>query len=216
MISPGENAGAFSPGISLGRAKLPWATPNVRQTITVRPERARRARGCACAKGAVVSIVRDAGTSVIAKRRSASGRSGGGRRHAGKQNADKITRSGPGTPSRNARAARGPRLRPRSDRSQMLRRRVVTQQKDFFSPPLCDRPGCHEPPAVSVRNPARYCCVACRQAVRNVQDRERKWRVRGTSDGRLKRAYEYQAARRRRPPPCPIPPTAPPFQPGPE
>jgi hypothetical protein len=52
----------------------------------------------------------------------------------------------------------------------------------------------------SLRNPARYCCSACRQAVRNVQDRERKWLSRGTLDGRKKRSYEYQAARRRRPP----------------
>jgi hypothetical protein len=50
----------------------------------------------------------------------------------------------------------------------------------------------------SLRNPARYCCPACRRAVRNVLDRERKWTVRGTLDGRKKRAIEYQAARRRR------------------
>ena len=48
--------------------------------------------------------------------------------------------------------------------------------RTFFSLPLCDRPGCHESPLTSIRNPARYCCPACRQAVRNVQDRERKWR----------------------------------------
>jgi len=70
--------------------------------------------------------------------------------------------------------------------------------KTFFSAPLCDRPGCYEPPVISLRNPARYCCPACRQAVRNVLDRERKWRSRDTLDGRNKRAYEYQAARRRR------------------
>src|SRR5208282_3337575 len=68
----------------------------------------------------------------------------------------------------------------------------------FFALPLCDRPGCHEHPAASLRNPARYCCTACRQAVRNVLDRERKWLSRGTPDGRKKRAIEYQAARRRR------------------
>jgi hypothetical protein len=50
----------------------------------------------------------------------------------------------------------------------------------------------------SVHNPARYCGPACRQAVRNVLDRERKWRSRGTLDGRKKRACEYQAARQRR------------------
>jgi len=68
----------------------------------------------------------------------------------------------------------------------------------FFSLPLCDRPGCHEHPASSHRNLARYCCPACRQAVRNVLDRERKWRSRGTLAGRKKRAIEYQAARGRR------------------
>jgi len=50
----------------------------------------------------------------------------------------------------------------------------------------------------SSRNPARYCGAACRQAVRNVQDRERKWLARGSLDGRKKRAIEYQAARRNR------------------
>lgn len=69
--------------------------------------------------------------------------------------------------------------------------------RKFFSTPLCDRPGCHEHPACSPRNPARYCGPACRQAVRNVLDRERKWLSRGTLDGRKKRAIEYQAARRR-------------------
>jgi hypothetical protein len=49
----------------------------------------------------------------------------------------------------------------------------------------------------SVRNPARYCGPTCRQAIRNVQDRERKWLSRGTLDGRKKRAYEYQATRGR-------------------
>jgi hypothetical protein len=87
-----------------------------------------------------------------------------------------------------------PKLRPRPLRTPKLRPRVVTQQK-FFPLPLCDRPGCHEPPVISLRNPARYCCTACRQAVRNVLDRERKWLSRGTLDGQKKRTIEYQAAR---------------------
>jgi hypothetical protein len=70
--------------------------------------------------------------------------------------------------------------------------------ENFWALPVCDRPGCYEAPVVSPRNPARYCCPACRQALRNVLDRERKWIVRGTLDGRVKRAIEYQAARRRR------------------
>jgi len=64
--------------------------------------------------------------------------------------------------------------------------------------PLCDRPGCYAPPRKSGRNPARYCCPACRQAVRRVLDRERKWRWRSTFQGRRARAREYAAARARR------------------
>ena len=98
------------------------------------------------------------------------------------------------------RAANGRSSRLRLIRIQRLRRARghADGQQNFFSPPLCDRPGCHEPPVTSIRNPARYCCPACRQAVRNVHDRERKWRLRGTTDGRKKRAYEYRAARERR------------------
>ena len=68
----------------------------------------------------------------------------------------------------------------------------------FFSLPLCNRPGCHEHPVNSPRNLARYCCPTCRQAVRNVLDRERKWYSRGTLDGQKKRGIEYQAAQRAR------------------
>jgi len=52
--------------------------------------------------------------------------------------------------------------------------------------------------AATSRNPALYCCPACRQAVGNVHDRERKWRLRFTDDGRKKRAHEYRAACKRR------------------
>ena len=84
----------------------------------------------------------------------------------------------------------------------------------FFALPLCDRPGCHEHPVISPRNPARYCGTACRQAVRNVQDRERKWHSRSTLDGRKKRAIEYEAARQfrsqRQHSAAAVPPRAPP------
>jgi hypothetical protein len=69
----------------------------------------------------------------------------------------------------------------------------------IFSPTvLCDRPGCHEVPKKSGRSQRRYCCPACRQAVRRVLDRERKWQVRGTFRGQRAREREYQAARARR------------------
>ena len=70
--------------------------------------------------------------------------------------------------------------------------------RKFFSLPICDRPGCYQAPIASPRNPGRYCCPACRQAVRNVLDRERKWLARSTLNGRMKRAIEYRAARRQR------------------
>jgi len=67
-----------------------------------------------------------------------------------------------------------------------------------FSGTLCSRPGCHEPPRKSLRTPACYCSEACRTAVRRVRDRERKWLSRATLAGRIKRSYEYAAARQGR------------------
>jgi hypothetical protein len=61
----------------------------------------------------------------------------------------------------------------------------------------CDRPGCYEPPLKSAGKPACFCGPACRQAVHRVLDRERKWRLRGTFQGRQGRKQEYAAARER-------------------
>jgi hypothetical protein len=67
---------------------------------------------------------------------------------------------------------------------------------------------------ISSRNPARFCCAACRQAVRNVLDRERKWHSRSTLDGQKKRSIEYEAARlfrsQRQRSAADVPPQAPP------
>lgn len=63
---------------------------------------------------------------------------------------------------------------------------------------FCDRPGCYNPPRSSPRVPTRYCSDACRQAMRRVQDRHRKWRRRNRFPGRYKRQLEYERARRRR------------------
>lgn len=54
---------------------------------------------------------------------------------------------------------------------------------------FCDRTGCYEPLPAASRAPARYCGHACRQAVRRVLDRERKW---------LKRNPYVRSRRRRR------------------
>ena len=62
-----------------------------------------------------------------------------------------------------------------------------------LSAPFCDRPGCYEAVRASSRCQARYCGDVCRQAVRRVRDRERKWLARNTQAGRFKRSIEYHA-----------------------
>ncbi|HMB08221.1 MAG TPA: hypothetical protein VKP69_31385, partial [Isosphaeraceae bacterium] len=58
-------------------------------------------------------------------------------------------------------------------------------ESGFF---CCDRPGCEEPFAPSKRSPCqRFCSPSCRQALRRVIERERRWRQR------------VRRARRRRP-----------------
>ena len=185
------------PELSLGRRHLPWALVRVRESVAVRPEGGDRVRGSACARGVAASTSRGAGTNATARIPNVSGRSVSGRRHGDRPSIATATRPKPDMLRPRKRAASEPSPRHRPWKAPKLRRRVVTQQKLFF-PPLCARPGCHEHPVTSFRNPARYCCPACRQAVRNVQDRERKWLVRGTLDGRNKRAIEYQTARQRR------------------
>lgn len=78
------------------------------------------------------------------------------------------------------------------------KREAWSRSKNFFRGPLCSRPGCYQPPRHSIRAPACYCDDSCRIAVRRVNDRERKWLARNSSAGRLKRHYEYQAAKAKR------------------
>jgi hypothetical protein len=63
---------------------------------------------------------------------------------------------------------------------------------------FCDRPGCYEPPRPSAPATAHYCSDACREAMRRVRDRERKYLARKTQAGRLKRQQEYRAAKLKR------------------
>ena len=70
--------------------------------------------------------------------------------------------------------------------------------KIFLPLVLCHRPGCYEPPLTSVRNRAHFCAPACRQAVRRVRDRERKWVSRNRFRTQRARLREYATARRRR------------------
>ena len=66
-----------------------------------------------------------------------------------------------------------------------------------FSADFCDRVGCYDPVRCSTRTAARYCSDKCRQAMRRVLDRERKWLRRNTNAGRFKRRLEYEHARSR-------------------
>ncbi len=62
---------------------------------------------------------------------------------------------------------------------------------------FCDRPGCFEPLRPSCRAPARYCGDTCRQVVRRVRDRERKWKKRNSetaASGRSKPVRSYRGS----------------------
>lgn len=154
-------------------------------------------RGFACARGVDKSTSRGAGISATARMRNACAWFVAGRRRSGRPGGGRMKRPKSSIPRLSVRAVSVPLLCRNHPNLWKLRRRVVTQQK-FFAPFLCDRPGCHEAPPKSGRTQARYCCSMCRQAVRRVRDRERKWHWRGTFRGRRLRAQEYQAARVRR------------------
>ncbi len=69
--------------------------------------------------------------------------------------------------------------------------RAWSRSKTFIEY-FCDRPGCYDARRSSSRATARYCSDDCRQALRRVTDRERKWLRRNTSAGHSKRRLEYQ------------------------
>lgn len=64
--------------------------------------------------------------------------------------------------------------------------------------PLCDRPGCFDAPRHSPRSPARYCSESCRNDLRRVCDRERKYLMRQRLAIQAQRRLEYQATRIKR------------------
>lgn len=64
--------------------------------------------------------------------------------------------------------------------------------------PVCDRPGCFQARPSRGLIPIRYCGTGCRRAIRRVLDRERKWLLRSTEEGRRRRRRENRDASRRR------------------
>ena len=151
---------------------------------------AQRVSGASTSHGAHIS--------AIARSRNACGRSAAGKRRGGRPNAARTTC----VKARHAQAEKERRQRAKLA-SQIVEGPEVKPERGhaaepFFSLPLCDRPGCHESPVNSLRNPARYCCPACRQAVRNVQDRERKWSLVAPWTAGRNGFFEYRAASERR------------------
>ena len=164
----------------------------ISQTAAAVPVRDDRGRGSACAKAVAASTSRGVGTSVTARTPNACAWSGAGWRRGGRPSGVRTMRPKPSTPRSNVRAGDASHLRPKVAAARGHAANIL------LPPPLCDRPGCHEPPLKSGRHQACYCCPTCRQALRRVLDRERKWRLRGTFQGRRARDQEYQAARARR------------------
>ena len=73
------------------------------------------------------------------------------------------------------------------------------------SVPFCDRPGCYDAVRPSCRCPARYCGDGCRQAVRRVGDRERKWLRRHAQRARSPAPRAFSPARGAQRVRCPTP-----------
>ena len=191
---------AHSPRAFPWEQDLPWALARLREIITAGPEQRRpRIRKClrkGCrrryqARNWNQRYCQDPKCLRLVRRWQAARR---------RPNVARMTLSKPSTPRQRRIAVSESSSRPRRLKTPKLYPRAWSRTPIFFLLPVCDRPGCYKAPKKSVRNRARYCCAACRQAVRKVQDRERKWLSRGTLDGRKKRSFEYRAARKRRVP----------------
>jgi len=82
--------------------------------------------------------------------------------------------------------SRSPGRGPRSPRADAPRGHA-DEQRGHADPtrgdPFCDRPGCYAPPAKWNPNTRCFCTAACRDALRRVEERERKWLLRGAMAG---------------------------------
>ena len=113
-----------------------------------------------------------------------------------RQNADAKTQHAQAEQARRQRAQRPAPLPQTSTKPEVTPARGHAA-KLFLPFPLCDRPGCFNPPLKSVRNPAHYCGPTCHQAMHRVRDRERKWRFRLRFRTQRLRQQEYAAAHAR-------------------
>jgi len=112
-------------------------------------------------------------------------------------------------PANRKRHAEAEAQRRRDKAAQRARRGTVAVEKTIvgagawsrskkFPAEFCDRPGCYEPLPGDSRAPAWYCGDDCRQAVRRVVDRERKWLTRnGYCTGRARCSLSQTVSQRR-------------------
>jgi len=181
--------------MSFWERHLPWALLKVLQTFLKSkrhlhrgggsPRRV-RGRGGVCLRGARNATAPGERASAIAVRNAGRppepGRAGrpssatGLRRRASRSATDKAGATG-------SASGIGNRLRPRP-----LREPRGSSLENFFSC-SCDRPGCYVEFDRSRRSPLqRFCCLACRHALKRVLQRERRWRERHCEPARGKSA----------------------------
>ena len=141
-----------------------------------------RGREFVCARGVDKSTSRGVGTSVIARTLNACVCCCAGRRPSGKPDAVRMKRSKSSTPRLSVPPS-ACHIFDATTQACPSCGSAWSRSKNFCPCSWCDRPGCHETPPKLGRNQASYCCPACRQAVRRVLDRERKWQFRGTFRG---------------------------------
>jgi hypothetical protein len=115
---------------------LPWAIVRVRKDVALRLDGAERTGGIACVKAVAANISRGVTTSATARTLNVSKRFVAGRQRGGKPGIVRTSRSELGMPRPRKRAASEPIRRRRGLKTPSLRRRVVTQQKNFFGPVL--------------------------------------------------------------------------------
>ena len=186
------------PGLTQGSRSSPWANCRLLEIILVLPVPSGSLPACVCAKAARARFSRDVGTNAIVRTRNVSACCAPGKLRNGNADAGPLQTDSSSivNASGSVASSTAPLFHVRP--FHLHAARVVTQQKKSHQGPICQRPGCDDPPRCSCRAPARYCSDDCRHALRRVHDRERKWLLRRTFAGQFKRRLEYQAASSKR------------------
>ena len=195
---------------SLGRPRreqtLPWDISSIVSARLFRPAAGVSARGSACAAGVTASTGPGGGISGIARTRSAGNSCAAGRPPSGSNSGVSSRKFVRRMRQRSVSGVPGGVPQALTRRYALVTRERLPEEKQdegrgawsrskSFSAPFCDRPGCYDAVRESCRCQARYCSDGCRQALRRVRDRERKWLNRHTQGARSPRPPEYPAGR---------------------